>query len=174
MLTHTLTQIHPDTHIHRYNHTHTHTHTAVIRNGFTLCLPCFTQAKLQYMKLDWWEYQLLINPGLQYFGSTKEKWNSTSEGWIASVRSLSKETRLAILPRHLGHNWGCMEHFIVRHTRLRLVCVRLSSRHTSLNYSALLAGSRGSRTSIFFYPSAVLSLVGFVQQQHQGWAIEYL
>lgn len=87
---------------------------------------------------------------------------------------LSKETSRAILPRHLGHNWGCMEHSIVRHTRPRLVCVRLSSRHTSLNYSALLAGSRGSHTSIFFNPSAVLSLVGFVLQKYQGWAIEYL
>lgn len=45
--------------------------------------------------------------------------------------------------------------------------------HTSLNYSALLAGSRGSRTSIFFNPSAVLSLVGFVLQQCQGWAADY-
>lgn len=86
---------------------------------------------------------------------------------------LSKETDLAILSRHLGQSCGCMERSTVRHTKPRLVCVRLSSRHTSLNYSALLAGSRGSRTSIFFNPSAVLSLVGFVLQQCQGWATDY-
>ena len=93
--------------------------------------------------------------------------------WVLNCISQrrSKETDLAILPRHLGQeNSGCMERSTVRHTKLRLVCVRLSSRHTSLNYSALLAGSRGSRTSIFFNPSAVLSLVGFVLQQCQGWA----
>ncbi len=86
---------------------------------------------------------------------------------------LSKETDLATLSRHLGQNCGCMVRRTVRHTKLRLVCVRLSSRHTSLNYSALLAGSRGSRTSIFFNPSAVLSLIGFVLQQCQGWATDY-
>lgn len=95
--------------------------------------------------------------------------------WVLNCISqrLSKETDLAILSRHLGQNCGCMEYSTVRHTKLRLVCVRLSSRHTSLNYSALLAGSRGSRTSIFFNPSAVLSLVGFVLQQCQGWATDY-
>lgn len=95
--------------------------------------------------------------------------------WVLNCISqrLSKEADLAILSRHLGQNCGCMECSTVRHTKLRLVCVRLSSRHTSLNYSALLAGSRGSRTSIFFNPSAVLSLVGFVLQQCQGWATDY-
>lgn len=95
--------------------------------------------------------------------------------WVLNCISqrLSKETDLAILSRHLGQHCGCMECSTVRHTKLRLVCVRLSSRHTSLNYSALLAGSRGSRTSIFFNPSAVLSLVGFVLQQCQGWATDY-
>lgn len=94
--------------------------------------------------------------------------------WVLNCISqrLSKETDLAILSRHLGQNSGCMECSTVRHTKMRLVCVRLPSRHTSLNYSALLAGSRGSHTSIFFNPSAVLSLVGFVLQQCQGWATE--
>lgn len=87
--------------------------------------------------------------------------------------SIQGDRPLTILSRHLGQNCERMERSTIRHTELRLVCVRLSSRHTSLNYSALLAGSRGSRTSIFFNPSAVLSLVGFVLQQCQGWATDY-
>lgn len=94
--------------------------------------------------------------------------------WVLNCisQSQSKETDLAIVSRHVGQICGRTAQSTVSHTNLRLVCVRLSSRHTSLNYSALLAGSRGSRTSIFFNPSAVLSLVGFVLQQCQGWATD--
>lgn len=94
-----------------------------------------------------------------------KKYEIPPASWIASISIYQRRQALPEV-------WMCRVQ-LGKTQKLRLLCVTLSSQHTSLNYSASLAGSRGSCTSIFFNPSAVLSLVGFVPQQCQGWASDY-